>query len=54
LTTGDTFAGVLFEVDAEAMVLRNAHAVGSPSQGNVPVDGEVVLLRQDVAYLQLP
>lgn len=52
---GAAFRGVLFSEDARALVLRNVEHIavipGAPTQ---PVDGEVVLLLVDVAYLQIP
>jgi len=55
LKTGEAFSGVLFAVDREAIVLREAVAVayGARSE-NVAVDGEALILRSDIAYLQLP
>lgn len=46
-----TFRGVLFDADAEAFVLRNVEHLrekGAP----LTVDGELVVLVRDVAYLQ--
>jgi small nuclear ribonucleoprotein (snRNP)-like protein len=55
LKTGEAFSGVLFAVDREAIVLREAVAVayGARSE-NIAVDGEALILRSDIAYLQLP
>lgn len=55
LKTGEAFSGVLFAVDREVIVLREAVAVayGARSE-NVAVDGEALILRSDIAYLQLP
>lgn len=55
LKTGEAFSGVLFAVDRDAIVLRDALAVayGARSE-NVAVDGEALILRPDIAYLQLP
>lgn len=53
--TGDAFAGVLFEADANAWVLREAEVLaGGPNRGNLPVDGELLVLAADVAYVQMP
>lgn len=53
LTGGETFRGVLFDADSDALVLRSAVAVGFGGDGNLaPVQGEVVLLRSTVAYVQ--
>ena len=52
---GDTFSGVLWEADDKALVLRNAEAVkAGPDSSNLPLDGEVVLLMFDVAFIQRP
>lgn len=55
LKTGESFSGVLFATDREALVLRSADALGiGENRSNVAVDGEVLILRSDVAYVQLP
>lgn len=55
LKTGDSFSGVLFEVDSESFVLRKAEALGMAAKGeNLTVDGELLVLRADIAYIQLP
>ena len=57
LTTkaGETFAGVLYAADSEAVVLRQAEALGVGERGsNLVVDGEVLILRVDVSFIQLP
>lgn len=55
LHDGTAFSGVLFEVDAEAIVLRNAEQLGAGEKGtNVVADGEILILRDEVAYIQLP
>lgn len=55
LKSGEAFSGVLYQSDADVVVLRDAHAVAfGPRSENVPVDGEALLLRADIAYLQLP
>ena len=52
---GATFAGVLFSHDSQALVLRNAEAVGEgENKTNLPLDGEIIVLLSDVAYLQRP
>jgi small nuclear ribonucleoprotein (snRNP)-like protein len=52
---GATFSGVLTEADSKALVLRQAEALGAASdKTNVPLDGEVIVLLADVAYLQKP
>lgn len=55
LKSGEGFSGVLYATDRECLVLREAVAVAyGPRSENVPVGGEVVLLRADIAYVQLP
>lgn len=52
---GAAFAGVLFESDDKALVLRDAEAVGAgESKTNLPLDGELIVLMWDVAYIQKP
>jgi small nuclear ribonucleoprotein (snRNP)-like protein len=53
LKTGESFRGVLFAADSEAVVLRNCEAVGvGENRTNVTVDGELLLLRPDIAFMQ--
>lgn len=54
LKTGEGFQGVLFDADSEAFVLRNCGLVeaGGSDRVPVPVDGELLIQRRDVAYLQ--
>lgn len=53
LITGETFTGVLYSSDRDCLILRNAEAIGFGNDPrNVPVQGEAVLLRSNVAYLQ--
>ena len=55
LKTGEAFAGILYDVDKELLVLRKASMLDAPNAGDrAPVDGEVLVLREEVAYLQLP
>lgn len=53
LKTGGSFTGVLYEYDAKALVLRNAQAIGDPPAPHVAVDGELLVLWAEVAYMQL-
>lgn len=49
---GASFAGVLWETHRQAIVLRDAqHIVDGVVD---PVDGEVVILVEDVAFVQVP
>lgn len=55
LKGGSSFRGVLFEWDRECVVLRNAEALDvGQKRETVSVDGEIVLLRGDVEFVQLP
>lgn len=54
LKDGQAFAGVLYDVDKESVVLRNAASITARDDRNLPVDGEVLILRSDVAWMQLP
>jgi small nuclear ribonucleoprotein (snRNP)-like protein len=52
LKSGSAFRGVLFEADDRALVLKNAEK--SEAGKLIPVDGEVVVLRDDIDFLQRP
>ena len=55
LKTGESFSGILYSHDASALVLRNAHAIGAGERKtDLPLDGEVLLLWADVAWVQIP
>lgn len=55
LKTGESFAGLLYATDREVIVLRQAEAVGvGPRESNLVVDGEALILRPDVAFMQRP
>lgn len=51
LKSGATFKGVLTTSDRDALVLRSTVALGDAV---VPVDGELLVLRSEVDYIQLP
>lgn len=52
---GETFDGVLYSADKTALVLRNAEAVGAgENKTNLPLDGELIVLLADVAFIQRP
>jgi small nuclear ribonucleoprotein (snRNP)-like protein len=54
LKGGDAFAGVLYATDREAIVLREAEALAyGAKKENVIVEGELMVLRAEVAYLQV-
>jgi small nuclear ribonucleoprotein (snRNP)-like protein len=51
--TGHAFAGVLFCIDKSALVLREAQAIGAgENQTDLPLDGEQIVLLDNVDYLQ--
>jgi hypothetical protein len=55
LKTGPSFSGVLFKVDDRALILRDTQALGAAHNGDhLAVDGELVLFRTDIEYLQRP
>lgn len=50
---GAAFAGILFSIDTKALVLRDSEAVGAgENKTNLPLDGEIIVLLPDVAYIQ--
>lgn len=52
---GGGFSGVLYSHDDTALVLRDAEAIGAgENKTNLPLDGEIIVLLSDVAYLQRP
>lgn len=55
LCSGEVFAGVLYEADDRSLVLRNSAAVGvAADRADVPVDGELLVLLTNVAFIQRP
>lgn len=55
LKTGSSFAGVLFKIDDKVVVLRETQALGAgPNGANLIVDGELLLARTDIDFLQRP
>lgn len=54
LRSGDTFKGLLVKVDARSLLLRDVVAIVSAEASTVPVDGELVVPRADVKWLQRP
>lgn len=53
LKSGDSFSGVLYSFDKTALVLRAAQAVGQGERHtDLPLDGEVIVLWADVAWMQ--
>jgi hypothetical protein len=52
---GAAFSGILYTADDKCLALRNAEAVGAgENKTNLPLDGEIILLLSDVAFLQRP
>lgn len=55
LKSGAAFGGVLFDADEVAWVVRDASAIGAGEhRSNLVVDGELLVLVADIAYVQLP
>lgn len=53
--SGESFAGILFSCDKTALVMRQCVAVGvNEDKTDLPLDGELIVLLADVAYLQRP
>lgn len=46
------FSGVLWAADRGCLVLKQAVMVGD--DGTAPMDGEVLILRDDIAFIQFP
>jgi small nuclear ribonucleoprotein (snRNP)-like protein len=53
LKSGTTFAGVLYAEDSGAVVICKAEHVARDGK-RVPADGEVVVLRGDIDFIQRP
>ena len=55
LKTGPSFSGVLYAADDRAVILRDTQALGAAHNGDhLVVDGELVLFRSDIEYVQRP
>lgn len=54
MKSGEAFMGVLAEADSRSFVLRDAKALTDATARPVPVDGELVLDRAQVEYMQRP
>lgn len=54
LKTGAAFRGALFDADTKSFVLRNAEMIGRPDTAPIPVDGELMVARADVEFVQRP
>ena len=48
-----SFEGVLWDVDREALVLRQAVQIGDNAKPVAAVDGELLIFVADVAYIQI-
>lgn len=53
LKSGSTFGGVLYVEDSGAVVLAKAEQY-MPEGTRVPADGEIIVLRADVDFIQRP
>lgn len=52
---GEAFAGVLYSHDRQAIVLRETQALRAGERStDLPLDGELIVLLPDVAYIQRP
>lgn len=51
IASGETFSGLLAQVDDRTVVLRDVKVL---SANDSPVDGELILRRESIAYLQRP
>lgn len=52
LKSGEAFRGVLFEHDAVSLLLRNVQLMSAATQTVTAVDGELVVLWENVSYVQ--
>lgn len=54
MRSGEAFRGVLFAADGRSFILRDAKALTDASARPVPVDGELILPRDQIDYFQRP
>jgi small nuclear ribonucleoprotein (snRNP)-like protein len=54
LRGGETFRGLLVAADARTVLLRNVEALTGAQASATPVDGELLIPRGDVKYMQRP
>lgn len=54
LQSGETFQGVLESVDARTLVIRNVSVLNGPTAVPTAVDGELLVPRGDVKFIQRP
>lgn len=53
--SGETFSGILYSADKHALVLRGTEVVGAgENKTDLPLDGELIVLLADVAWIQRP
>lgn len=53
--SGESFGGILYSADNKALVLRQASAMGAADdKSDLPLDGELIVLLPDVAWIQRP
>lgn len=52
LDNGDAFRGLLYALDRQSVILRQTETVNGTEIK--PVDGEIVLPRHRIAYMQRP
>lgn len=53
--SGESFGGILFSADDKAIVLRETAALGAGQRStDLLLDGEIIVLLADVAYIQRP
>jgi len=52
LLDGSGWRGVLYAVDSRTVILRDAEALSDQARG--PVDGELILSRDRIDYMQRP
>lgn len=52
---GAAFGGILYSADSKALVLRDASAMGAAEdKTDIALDGELIVLMADVAWIQRP
>lgn len=54
LKSGETFTGLLAATDAKTITLRSASSLGPDGTRSVSIDGELLIPRGDVKFLQRP
>lgn len=54
LRGGETFRGLLVAVDARSVLLRSVEVLGSPQAETQVVDGELLIPRADIKFMQRP